>query len=186
MEVDGLKVGNETLLNHLSTGDAFSNNLDYHAKCNKYLWNQCIKIDNDDSCHDIEMEGRRAQVYGSILSFVLGQEAIEPGFTFVVKDLNELYVKNLTSFGIEEEAQTIKFTYRLLNSIPNLVTSTVNKNTAVLFGDKIDELIVDFAKSPDELFAALRKVVHPIGWEIIQQDNKFTGSFDRLLFQLPK
>ena len=179
-------MGNETLLNHLSTGDAFSNNLDYHAKCNKYLWNQCIKIDNNDSCHDIEMEGRRAQVYGSIVSFVLGQEAIEPGFTFVVKDLNELYVKNLTSFGIEEEAQTIKFTYRLLNSIPNLVTSTVNKNTAVLFGDKIDELIVDFAKSPDELFAALRKVVHPIGWEIIQQDNKFTGSFDRLLFQLPK
>ena len=61
-----------------------------------------------------------------------------------------------------------------------MVTRNVNKNTAVLFGDKVDELIVDFTKSPDEFFAALRKVVHPIGWEIIQQDNKFTGSFDRL------
>ena len=77
--------------------------------------------------------------------------------------MNELYVKNLTSFGIEEEAQTTKFTQRLLNIIPNLVSSTVNKNTAVLFGDKVDELIVDFAKSPDEFFAALRKFVHPIG-----------------------
>ena len=63
MEVDGLKVGNETLLNHLPTGDASSNNLDYLEKCNKYLWNQCIKIDKDDSCHDIEMKGRQAQVY---------------------------------------------------------------------------------------------------------------------------
>ena len=152
-----MKVGNETLLNHLSTGNTSSNNLDYHAKCNKYLWNQCIKIDKDDSCHDIEMKGRRAQVYESIVSFVLGQEAIEPGSTFVVKDLNELYVKNLTSFGIEEEAQTTKFTQRLLNSIPNLVSSTVNKNTAVLFGDKVDELIVDFAKSPDEFFCCSAK-----------------------------
>ena len=84
------------------------------------------------------------------------------------------------SFGIEEVAQTTKFTQRLLNSIPNLVSSTVNKNTAALFEDKVDQLIVDFAKSPNEFFAALRKVVHPIGWEIIQQDNKFTGSFDSL------
>ena len=150
-------MGNETLLNHLPTGDASSNNLDHLAKCNKYLWNQCIKIDKHDSCHEIEMKGRRAQVYESIVSFVLGQEAIEPGSKFVVKDLNELYVKNLTSFGIEEEAQTTKFTQRLLNSIPNLVSSTVNKNTAVLFGDKVDELIVDFAKSPDEFFCCSAK-----------------------------
>ena len=173
-------MGNETLLNHLSTGDASSDNLDYHEKCNKYLWSQCIKIDKDGSCHNIEMNGRRVQVYESIVSFVLGQEAIEPGSICGVKGLNELYVKNLTSFGIEEEGQTTKFTQRLLTSIPNLVSSTVNKNTAVFFGDKVDELIVDFAKSPDEFFAALQKVMHPNGWEIVQQDNKFTGSFDSL------
>ena len=114
-----------------------------------------MKINKDGSCHDIEMKGRRAQVYESIISFVLGQEEIEPGTTFVVKDLNELYVKNLMSFGIEEVAQTTKFTQRLLNSIPNLVSSTVNKNTAALFEDKVDQLIVDFAKSPNEFFAAL-------------------------------
>ena len=175
-----LKVGNETLLNHLSTGDASSNELYYHAECNKSFWNQCIKIDKENSSHDIEMKWRRAQAYESIVSFVLEQEAIEPGSTFVVKDLNELYIENLKSFGIEEKAQSTRFTQRLLNSIPNLVSSTVNTSTVVLFGDKVDQLIADYVKSPDEFYAALRKVVHPIRSEIIQQDNKFTGSFDSL------
>ena len=175
-----LKVGNETLLNHLSTGDASSNELYHHAKCNKSLWDQCIKIDKENSSHDIEMKWRRARAYESVVSFVLEQEAIEPGSTFVVKDLNELYIKNLKFFGTEEKVQTTRFTQRLLNSIPNLVSSTVNKNTVVLFGDKVDELIVDYVKSPDEFYAALRKVAHPIRLEIIQQGNKFTGSFDSL------
>ena len=86
----------------------------------------------------------------------------------------------MKSFGIEEKAQTTRLTQRLLNSIPKLVISTVNKNTVVLFGDNIDELIVDYVKSPDEFYAALRKVVHPMRLEIIQQDSKFTGSFHSL------
>ena len=90
-----LKVGDETLLNHLSTGEASSNELYYHAKCNKSLWNQCIKIDKKNSSHDIEMKWRRAQTYESIVCFVLEQEAIDPGSTFVVKNLNELYIENL-------------------------------------------------------------------------------------------
>ena len=52
------------------------------------------------------MKWRRAQAYESIVSFVLEQEAIETGSTFVVEDLNELYIENLKSFGIEEKAQT--------------------------------------------------------------------------------
>ena len=40
-----LKVGNETLLKHLSIGDASSNELFYHSQCNKDLYNQCIRID---------------------------------------------------------------------------------------------------------------------------------------------
>ena len=126
------------------------------------------------------MKWTQAQVYESIVSFVLEQEAIDPGSTFVVKGLNELYIENLKSFGIEEKVQTTRFTHRLLNSIPNLVCRIVNKNTVVLLGDKVDELIVDCVKSPDEFYAALRKVVHPLLLEIIQQDNKFTSSFNSL------
>ena len=118
------------------------------------------------------MKWRRAQAYESIVSFVLEQEAIETGSTFVADDLNELYIENLKSFGIEEKAQTTWFTQRLLNSIPSLVSSTVNKNTVVLFGDKVDKLILDYA--------APRKSVHPIRLEIIQQHNKFTVSFNTM------
>ena len=61
----------------------------------------------------------------------------------------------MKSFGIAEKDHTTRFTQRLLNSIPNLVSSTVNKSTVVLFGDKVDKLIADYVKSPDEFYAAL-------------------------------
>ena len=70
-----LKVGNQTLLNHLSTGDVSSNESYYHAKCNKSLWNQRIKIDKENNSHDIEMKWRRVQAYERFVSFVLEQEA---------------------------------------------------------------------------------------------------------------
>ena len=84
---------------------------------------------------------------------MLEQETVEPGTT---------YVKNLKSFVIEEETQTTRFTGRLLASIPNLVTSTMNKNTVVLFDDKVQHLIVNYVQSPDEFYATFQKVVHPI------------------------
>ena len=86
---------------------------------------------------------------------MLEQETVEPDTTFVVKDLNELYVENLKSFGIKEKTQTTQFTGQLLASIPNLVTSTVNKNTIVLFDDKVQELIVNYGQSPNKFYAAL-------------------------------
>ena len=101
-----LKVGNEALLNLLSTGDASSNELYYLAQCNNDLRNQCIKIDKESSSRNIETKWRRAQAFESIVSFVLEQETVEPATTFVVKDLNELYVENLKSFGIEGKTQT--------------------------------------------------------------------------------
>ena len=90
-------------------------------------------------------------MYQSIVSFVLEQEAIEPGSTFVVKDLDELYIENLKSFGTEEKAQTTRFTQRLLDNIPQLVSSTVNKDTGASLGDKVDELIEEYVKSPDKV-----------------------------------
>ena len=174
-----LKVGNDAMLVHLSAGgDASSNELYYHAQCNMNLWNQCIKIDKEQSSHAIEMKWRRAQAFDSIVSYVLEQETVDPGSTFVVKDLNELYVENLKSFGIEEKTQTTRFTERLLASIPNLVARTVSKNTIVLFDDKVQELVVDYVKTPDEFYNAMRKVVHPIRSDIMKQENKFTGSFN--------
>ena len=173
-----LKVGNETLLKHLSTGDASSNELFYHSQCNKDLYNQCIKIDKENSSRDIETKWRRAQAFESIVSFLLEQEAVEPGSTFGVKDLNKLYIENLKSFGIEEKTQTTRFTERLLESIPNLSSATVNQRNVVLFDYTVHELVADYVNNPDEFYTSLRKVVHPIRTDIMQQKNSFTGSYD--------
>ena len=74
--------------------------------------------------------------------------------TVVVKDLNEQYIKVLKFFGIEGEVRTTRFTQRLHNSISKLVISNVNKST-VLFGDRVDALIVDNGKISDEFYATL-------------------------------
>ena len=97
------------------------------------LWNQCIKIDKTQSSDAIENKWRQAQAFDSIVSYVLEQETVDPGSTLVVKDLNELYVENLKSFGIEEKTQTTRFTERLLTAVPNLVARTVSNSTVVLF-----------------------------------------------------
>ena len=84
------------------------------------LWNQCIKIDKMKSSDAIEKKWRQAQAFDSIVSYVLEQETVDPGSTFVVKELNELYVDNLKLFCIKEKSQTTHFTERLLTTVPNI------------------------------------------------------------------
>ena len=119
----------------------------------------------------------KAQVFDSIVSYVLEQETVDPGSTHVVKELNEMYVENLKSFGIEAKAQSTRFTERLLDAIPNLVVRTVSNCTVVLFDEKVQKLITEYVQSPDDFYAALRKVVQPIRSDILKQENEFTGSF---------
>ena len=85
----------------------------------------------------------QAQAFDSRVSYVLEQEAVNPGLTFVVKELNELYVENLKSFCIEWKTQTTRFTKRLLTAVPNRVARTVSNSTIVLFDEKVQELITD-------------------------------------------
>ena len=73
------KVGNEALLNLLSTGDASSNELHCYAKCDSDLWNQCIKINKESSSHNVQTKWRGAQAFEGIISFVLEQETVELG-----------------------------------------------------------------------------------------------------------
>ena len=69
--------------------------------------------------------------------FCISARSNAPGSTFVVTDLNQLYIKNLKSFGIEEKAKTTRFTQRFLNSKPNLVSSTVKKVLLFCFEIKL-------------------------------------------------
>ena len=118
-------MGNETLLNHLSTGTLL---------LVSYVTRQSVV--NLFGMNASRLTRRRAKTYKSTVSFVLEREAIGPDSALAIKDLNELYIENLKSLGIQEKTQTTRFAQQLLNSIPNLVSSTVNKSTVILFGDK--------------------------------------------------
>ena len=88
-----------------------------------------------------------------------------------------MYVEKLKTFGIEEKTQSTRFKERLLTAILNLVSHTVNNSLVVLFDDQVHELITEYVQCPDDFYAALRKVVHPIRSDILKQENEFNGSF---------
>ena len=50
--------------------------------------------------------------------------------------------------------------------------------TVVLFDKKVQELITEYVQSPDDFYAALRKIVQPIRSDILNQVIEFTGSFN--------
>ena len=125
-----LKVGNDGLLSHLSSGDTCSNELYYHGQCNIDLWDECNKIDAAEKSNSITW--KKAQAFHSVVTNVIEQVNADSEISIPVKELNQLYVDNLKELGIEEHCQTTRFAERLVNSIPNLVSSTVNSRLYVL------------------------------------------------------
>ena len=172
-----LKVGNESVLSLLSNGDVASNELYYHGTRNNAMWNECSKIDRMND-KELENNWKKAQSFHNVVNYVVEKEAVDPGSIFVVKELNNMYVENLKVYGIEEQCQTTRFTQRLVAYIPNLVSQIVERKTIVLFDKQVQELVSDYVTCPDDFFASLRKVVHPIRIDINDQTNTFVGYFD--------
>ena len=170
-----LKVGNESLLSLLSNGDVASNELYYHGNCNISMWNECIRI---DQANDKEMENiwKKAQAFDNVVNYVIEKEAVDPGSVFTVKKLKNMYIENLRVYGIEEQWQTTRFTQRLVAYISNLYSQIV----VVLFDEKVNELVSDYASCPDDFSASLRKVVHPIRTDMNDKINESVGSLDGL------
>ena len=173
-----VKVGNDNLLINLSSGPKISSNLFYyHAQCNINLFNQCSKINKLQKDEEIEKKWKQAEAFDSVVNYITEQEIVDLGSTFLVRELNTMYVEKLKMFGIEETIQTTRFKERLLAAIPNLVAHTVNNASVVLFDDQVQEIITQFVQSPDGFYDALRKVVLPVRSDVLKQENEFTGSF---------
>ena len=86
--------------------------------------------------NEIAYLGRRPKHF--ILLSLIEQVNVDSEISIPVKELNQLYVDNLKELGIEEHCQTTRFTERLVNSIPNLVSSTVNSRLYVLRSEKVE------------------------------------------------
>ena len=119
----------------------------------------------------------KAAVFDNILTHVIDTEADNPGATIGSKELNVMYVDQLQSKGIREKVNTTRFTKRLMDSIPELHSETVDNKIRLVFRRKVKELVGDYINSPDEFFFAIRRVVGPLRKEIGKQSNTFCGSF---------
>ena len=119
----------------------------------------------------------KAAVFDNILTHVIDTEADNPGATFGSKELNVMYVDQLQSKGIKENVNTTCFTKRLVDSIPELHSETVDNKIRLVFRRKVKELVGDYINSPDIVFFAIRRVVGPLRKEIGKQSNTFRGSF---------
>ena len=171
-----IKVGNEGLLNLLSSGDTSCNELFYHGQCNVEMWNECSRIDANQKSTD--MAWRKAQAFHSVITNVIEKMMDDPDTSIPVKELNQMYVENLKEIGMDEQCQTTRFADRLVNSVPNLVSTTVNGQLYVLRSQKVEELVSCHVKCPDTYLASLQAIAHPIRVAIDKLENSFTGHFD--------
>ena len=80
-----LKVGNDGLLSHLSSGDICSNELYYHGRRNIDLWNECHKIDAAETSNIISW--KKAQAFHSVVTHVIEQVNVDSEISIPVKEL---------------------------------------------------------------------------------------------------
>ena len=89
----------------------------------------------------IDNKWRKAVVFDNTVNYVMEKEAENPGSSFAAKELNTMYIEQLKVHGIEEKVNTTRFTERLLKSIPDLYSETVNGKTRLIFKSQVKELI---------------------------------------------
>ena len=175
-KVMAMKTGKERLLALLSSGDTTCNELWYHGECNVQMWNECRDIDAREQRNDVEW--KKAQAFHSVVTHVIEKMADDPDTSIPVKELNQLYIENLKELlGIDEKCQTTRFAERLVDSIPNLLSTNVNNKLYVLRSKKVEELVSSHVKCPDTYLASLQAVAHPIRVAIDKLENAFTGNF---------
>ena len=67
---------------------------------------------------DSRLKWNKAVAFDNIVSHILQTEAQHPGSSFSVKLLNTRYTEQLQQFGVLEKVNTMRFTERLVTSIP--------------------------------------------------------------------
>ena len=124
-----MKLNKVPLLNLLSSGDMNSNELYYHGNCNVNLWNEYNEMDAKNRRNDIDW--KKAQAFHSVVTHIIEKMADDSNVSLPVKELNMLYIENLKELGIDEQCQATRFAEKLVNSIPSLLSTSVNNKLYV-------------------------------------------------------
>ena len=122
---------------------------------------ECSKLDAAEKSNSITW--KKAQAFNSDVTSIIDQVTADSGISIPVKELNQLYIDNLKELGIEERCQTTRFAERLINSIPNLVATTVNTRLYVLRPEKVEEQVSSHVKCPDTYLRYLQVIANSCG-----------------------
>ena len=158
-----IKTNNDLLLAKLPTGSLASSELFYHLDCYSSMSRNYQRIIEGKDQHQIEEHCIKATSFEPIITFITEGEESQKGLSFVVRQLNEMYIHMLREHGISEIINTTRFVAKLIESLPNLHSSCrKDGKTIVMFDQQVDNLIRDYVETPDEFCTSLRKVVNPI------------------------
>ena len=120
-----LVVENENVFKCLAAGDLAANAVWYHATCYKQFCNgyhRKLKIlelqkatsgDNRTIANDLAMD--------TVVQYIMEAEASQPGTSFLVAELEELYLKELQNHDILRKSHITHFTVMLLDKVDELV-----------------------------------------------------------------
>ena len=86
------ETGNIQLQSLLSSGDLKTSEIFYHLEC--YL--DKFHEDRARSSDATEVQWKKAEAFEEVLNYVLESEKIDPGSSFTVKELNEMYISELS------------------------------------------------------------------------------------------
>ena len=176
-----IKTNNDSLLEKLATGSLTSNKLFYHLDCYSSMSRNYQRTTEGKDQRQIEEHWIKATSFESIITFITDKEESQKGFSFIVRELNEMYIHMLREHSISEIVNATRFVAKVIESLPNLHSSRIKDGKKiVMLNQQVDNLIRDYVETPDEFCASLGKVVNPVRKAIFEKKNNSDGNFEPL------
>ena len=115
--------GNQTVLTRLADGDLAANSIFYHRICACSFWNDYkreIKKTSGQSSSQINDHMAKKLAFYEVVKHLNSHEAKSPGSSYIVSELEDIYLKCLQTHGITKKSHITDFTALLLQKIPSL------------------------------------------------------------------
>ena len=172
----------QDILQRLASGDLAANSLFYYDNCYKKFINQYYRKLKESDCSlnsgGMTQNMIRDLAFAKVIQYLHCNEASNPGSSYIVLDLEDIYLKCLAEHGLYNKSHVTSFTNLLVEKVPSLkATKCDNKNT-VVFEHTVQRAVQDFIAESNEDIAFMQKICVEIRQEIFSHCNRFTGFVD--------
>ena len=88
-----IKTNNDSLIAKLATGSLASNEPLYHLDCYSSMSRNYQQTTEGKDRHQVKEHWIKAMSFESIIAFIIEEEESHKGLSFVVRELNEMYIQ---------------------------------------------------------------------------------------------